>query len=294
MFKKRHGKTGKEIPCAVQSCEHLKKLSMDELQNRLEEKFDSLSEKNFDPEEITACLSAMDDRQPMDYRFDTEVSLRDFHEKHAVLFEQYENSNPAARDVVKLPRPRKTVRFWMAAAIAVLLMGAVVAQAAGVDVFRAAAKWTKDVFGFTTAGENGGAEQDAAQPTDTQYSDLQSALDAYGIEAEVVPAWIPEGFSLFDLKVNASPLAVIFNAFYTNGDKALTVMVRYHASESFSTYEKDDRPVTVYEKGGITHYIMTNLSQYTAAWLNGDLECSIFGDISKEDIIRMIDSIYGG
>jgi hypothetical protein len=52
--------------------------------------------------------------------------------------------------------------------------------------------------------------------------------------------------------------------------------------------------VTVYEKEEITHYIMTNLSQYTAAWLNGDLECSIFGDISKEDIIRMIDSIYGG
>ncbi|MGI5986298.1 MAG: hypothetical protein ACOX7O_10690 [Oscillospiraceae bacterium] len=48
----------------------------------------------------------------------------------------------------------------------------------------------------------------------------------------------------------------------------------------------------VYESGGISHYIMTNMDSYAAAWTNGSLEGGIFGPKTKNDLLKMIDSIY--
>jgi hypothetical protein len=279
--------------CATQNCEHLKRLSMNELQKQLEQKFDDITESTCNPEEIAAYLHAMDDIQPLNLSFDTEALLKEFHEKHVVLLEQKGKSIPTDIKLVSISPRQKAIRIWIAAAIAILLTGVVVAQAMGVDLLSVIASWTKDVFHYTTS-ENGGDEQDDTQPTDTQFKDLQSALEAYGVQAEVVPTWIPEGYSLEEVNLDASKSMTVFNAYYTNNEKSLTVFINYHESDTYFTFEKDERPVTVYEQGGITHYIMTNNSQYTAIWLNGNLECSIFGDVSKEDMIHMIDSITGG
>ena len=42
----------------------------------------------------------------------------------------------------------------------------------------------------------------------------------------------------------------------------------------------------------ICHYIAKNIDTYTAAWLNGNVECFIQGNLSEDDIKMMIDSIY--
>lgn len=42
----------------------------------------------------------------------------------------------------------------------------------------------------------------------------------------------------------------------------------------------------------ICHYIAKNIDTYIAAWLNGNVECFIQGNLSEDDIKMMIDSIY--
>ena len=44
--------------------------------------------------------------------------------------------------------------------------------------------------------------------------------------------------------------------------------------------------------GGVSHYIMSNLGDYTAVWTVENYECSISGNISVDTLKKMIESIY--
>jgi hypothetical protein len=50
--------------------------------------------------------------------------------------------------------------------------------------------------------------------------------------------------------------------------------------------------VTVYKCNGIEHYIMSNNTQYSAVWLAGIYECTIYGTVSEAELKQIIDSIY--
>lgn len=47
-----------------------------------------------------------------------------------------------------------------------------------------------------------------------------------------------------------------------------------------------------YIKGGVVHSVAQNNAAYTASWTNGLNMVSIMGDVTEEELERMIDSIY--
>jgi hypothetical protein len=59
-------------------------------------------------------------------------------------------------------------------------------------------------------------------------------------------------------------------------------------------FPKDDNPVREYISGGIMHYIFSNNERLVAVWEYDNVEVSITGSITEDELIRMIDSIYGG
>lgn len=103
------------------------------------------------------------------------------------------------------PAQQRTSRTFLkrlilvAATISVLLAGMVTAQAVGMDVFGALAKWTDEVFHFVSPTgeyeEQGKELKQAAITTDAQelHDALQSALDECGIVEDLAPTWFPEG-----------------------------------------------------------------------------------------------------
>ena len=60
----------------------------------------------------------------------------------------------------------------------------------------------------------------------------------------------------------------------------------------FSEIEKNDEEVLSYWKNGIEHHIMVDVEQVKAIWQVQEWECYIAGNISYEELIAMIDSIY--
>lgn len=46
-----------------------------------------------------------------------------------------------------------------------------------------------------------------------------------------------------------------------------------------------------YERGGITFYIMNNLTRKTVAWLDGNISGSFSGELTVEECQDIIDSI---
>ena len=50
--------------------------------------------------------------------------------------------------------------------------------------------------------------------------------------------------------------------------------------------------VEMYEVGDVKHYIMSDVMQRKVSWRNGNWECHISGNLSRDDLLLMIDSIY--
>lgn len=179
---------------------------------------------------------------------------------------------------------RKTV--LIAAIIAALILGGTMtAYAVGFDFWGAVAKWTRDTFGFATT-----------EPIESaaSYRSLQDALSDYEIKEPLAPNWIPDGYELSSVSVSQTPVRTTLLATYiSNGDELLiNITSLTDVNNNSNIFEKDGDNVTLFEAGGIKHYIMSNEARINAVWLNNSYECSIIGNITEADVIKMIDSIY--
>jgi hypothetical protein len=195
-----------------------------------------------------------------------------------------------------LPQPRR-LRHWrvvrlIAAIIIVMISCMITAQAFGVDVFGAIARWSEETFKFE-------APVDTAASTNTTLSQdfpsLHEALKAYGIKEMVVPNRFPTGYQMSILNISTTSDSTKFQAAYENGDKFFSITVWQLDSieqANSHTFEKDNSDVSIYEYGNIKHYLMSNNEQTRVTWINANIMCAISGDLSEEEFKDMIKSIY--
>ena len=152
--------------------------------------------------------------------------------------------------------PKRVVRFkrvWrtaLVAAIAIVCMFAamVTAQAAGVDVFEAMARWTEDVFSFGRIAPDSQVSDDPALETagqgaevpSTEFVSLQEAFDAYGMTEVHEPSWLPEGYTLDSLDVLAvdDPFLRTFSASYTDGEERVGIDIKSYEGNPIAQVQK--------------------------------------------------------
>lgn len=123
---------------------------------------------------------------------------------------------------------------------------------------------------------------------------LESALAEANITLAVSPKWIPDGFDLSGLKSYLEITDPMFTALYENETTghAIIVSVIVHQKSQAAIREKDESQVDVYTASNTEHYIMENNDSLTATWFASNLECSIMGQITEEEMETMINSIY--
>jgi len=196
-------------------------------------------------------------------------------------------------------RPKRT-KLFRAAVIAAVLVGAflattIAAYAFGYDIWETVAKWTNDIFSFSTTVQQ--SPEIASASVDNvgaqmAYTSLEDALVKYGITENLISKWIPEGYAFISVDVAETPFTTTFRATWENGDDELFVRIVHYLNGVNSTYEKDESIVDIYVAGGIEHYIMNNNDWIRAVWVVDAYECSIWGDFSQDTLQLMIDSIY--
>ena len=183
----------------------------------------------------------------------------------------------------------------VAAILAVLFfVTTITAYALGYDVWGTIAKWSNETFSFAST-ERADRRATAGPPSNNlKFSSLQEALDYFGIEETITPTWIPERFVLesVDASENAGLTAFSVCYSYENDVCAISVLCHEAPQEQYAHWQKDDVEPTTYEVGGVTHYLMTNMGRQKAVWMTGNCECNITGDMSKEELLAVIDSIY--
>ena len=276
---------------------HLCDKTADELLTELESKMDEMTDLTYDEDVIDSYLDALDEKAPLEEDFDVKQSWEKFRSQHAILFDEDALPNPEVPQRKSHGfRFRKTFARVVVVAAIVGLFSMFCAQAAGIDVFGVIGRWTEETFRFSApaSSRSPAAQNDDLLSNPKEYTTLQDAFDDYSISEPLAPTWIPEGYVLDYVEVVPSSGQILFNASYSNGQSTLTFSYSYRTDSVFqsSTFEKDDASVVEYTKNGIIHYIMSNVDVRVAAWVNGTCECSIFGPLSVEEMMAIIDSIY--
>lgn len=198
------------------------------------------------------------------------------------------STNAPSKRVIRFKQVRRTV-LVAAAAIAGMLAAMVTVQAAGVDVFGAMARWTKDVFSFGQIAPDSEVSDNSAQETaeqeteapNTEFVSLQEAFDAYGMTEVHEPTWLPEGYALDSIDVLAvdDPFLRTYAASYTDGEGRAGIDIKSYEGEPLTQVQKTDDPVKFLNKNGHTFYLLQNTENYTIAWYTDQYEYFL---VSKE------------
>lgn len=266
--------------------EELDSMSASQLAQAMEDALEDMTEETYDEALISAYLDALDQKAPMPDMPDTDEAWSAFQKKVEDASLAVGGSSP------KRPaRFRRVVRTGLVAAImvAVLFGVMVAAQAAGVDVFGAVARWTEETFHFNVSEADGNT---------AWFADYQEELDAAGLSEEYLPTWVPEGYEATDLQIQELNRGIDIYILYSSEDgSAFDLLISIYDDLSAMeqhVYEKDDTPVQTIQAGDKTIYLIENLGLQTAACQYQNATYSLTGNLSSDLIEDIFASIGDG
>ena len=136
--------------------------------------------------------------------------------------------------------------------------------------------------------------RDFCSSVEIASSSIRDALDANGLNPEIAPTWIPDGYELVDLIIEKNPMQETYVAIYSADNSRLKITVQSFISSRPEQIEMSDDFFDIYPSSGTDYYLFTNVNHNRAAWLTDSYECYISGDLSIEELTLMIDSIGKG
>ena len=182
---------------------------------------------------------------------------------------------------VKTGGYHKVLRVALIAAVIIaLLAGATcVAAAFGYNLWGWIPVWDADELHFVS---------ETQEPV--LASTISMALKQFGIDEPLCPTWLPEGFVLTESQINTKPL-ILHEAYY-NQDRYITITISPIDGFNETFYQKEDTPPTEYYVGNIAHYIFCNTNSVEAVWYTENYSVAIAGNMSEEEMTRIINSVY--
>ena len=194
-------------------------------------------------------------------------------------------------------------RFWktMLARVAVvvvavsltLTVGSVTASAFGFDFWAWLTTWSQELFGIQNPDKDHPGIGNQGIPE--QLSELYTAMKENGFPDELLPTYLPAGYETVEVKCEVHSGFVKAYCRLKNNDAPITLnYTMYLTDQIMANAQKDVDGPDVYKVKGVAHHIMTNVDMYSAVWTVDNVECLIHGVESREELIQMIDSIYGG
>lgn len=234
---------------------------------------------------------------------DTQVqeSYKRFCAKNPQLLEPEKIATPAAAESKKplAKSSRKPFkRIVVLAATLVLMLTLFTVQASGSNLFRTLAEWTASVLriGTDSSGQVSMGENDLTEGETRTYATPEEMLSDLHIKGDLVPTWVPDRFSLKGCEARKTEAGVSCRIVYTVRDNYLVMKVWQKSDEDNTLVEKDLKDVASLVAGGTEHYIFYDgeSGMEKAIWTRDNLEFRIAGNLSQEEMVRIVESIYKG
>lgn len=173
----------------------------------------------------------------------------------------------------------------IAAVFGLIVTMTLTAQVLGFDILGTIARWTAETFHFEVVSD--------AEVSDYSKVEITEA----GLPEMFAPAWIPEGYEagVPEIMSNSSNTTLYVPYIGEDEDFFSITLTKYAAEDLVGSriFEKSDSDIKTHTHNGMTFYIMQNHNTYTAAWSGGVLVWRISGNLSLEELTKMIDSMGG-
>lgn len=278
----------------------LENKSTEELEELLALDFSEQEDAEPNVEYITTILEVIHEREETTPEDQAEVDAAWQELREAILNYEQAKANAGTTEKPNLDHPCKTehgqiprrrpraLRYCaVVAAVIVLFCGS--AYAFQWNIFQAIAQWTAETFGFVTDK----AQEDS--PNSEAFREMRLEV-ATRSDVPVVPWWAPEETKQSgEITVAEMSRKVSVVGTFAAQEREFTVKISvYHTTseELTATYQKDGSTVQEYVADGVTHYIVSNNEMHGVTWTNGRIEGTIQGDLTVEELQKMIDSIY--
>ena len=228
---------------------------------------------------IDQYLEELDQVDSAHEEFDIEEGLKQFNYRFDASFDHHvEEVKPSRKR-----RPLTRIAI-IAAAMCIFTL---TAQASGWDILGIIARWTSEQFSYAITGE----QKDNA-PERREFASLQDALDEYNVTNLLSPTKFPSETKFSGVIVKKGEDYTLFSATYELHGEKFFISVREILDVPHTDVEIEDQNVEIYEVGEINHYLMSDVKQKKVSWRNGNWQCHISGNLSRDDLLAMIDSIY--
>lgn len=211
------------------------------------------------------------------------------------LKKEHEMDNKNEHTVEPLRSKRRSFAKVAGIAAAVLIVifaaGNFIPTAQGTNFWTAFIEWTKETFGF---GDNM-VEWDESEIPE-QLQELHNNFLEYEItEVQFLPYYIPEGYQPVLNKVDDREDVTVFFCHLQNEDDSIMLQYRFWKERDSSAESQRDAEYAEEFIGanGQKYYLAENEGLFNAKWMKGNIECSIFNVSSREELIRILDSIRG-
>ena len=196
------------------------------------------------------------------------------------------------RDESPCQHLRNARKLLILAAVLIVLFSAVSVTAFGNTFFRTFAQWTSQIFHMGTSQSATIGYNDLAVGESRTYDTPEEMLADFGIQGQLLPAWLPEGFVLYECKAERMIPGLRLKIVYYNGDIPLSFQyVQLNHADELDV-EKDSVTVSLKNWGGIRHYVISDINSEKVIWTNGDFECRVAGNISIKELQKVVASIY--
>jgi len=190
-------------------------------------------------------------------------------------------------------------KFLRIVACLVLFFSATVAvaNAFGFNPVKMIVSWKEDTFNISSQNGSDIIQNDIAL-SGVSFDKLEDAiLDIK--PAPMLPVWIPEGFTFKYAEKYERNSSIDLLLYYEDNNKNIIFDFTIYKNtdinaENEAYFEKDSSDVEIYEKNGVNHYIFSNINQIQAVWTKLNVIYNVSGDISSDEVKKIIDTMYGG
>lgn len=224
-----------------------------------------------------------------------------FCEKNPQLLESEETAAPAAakrRNLSATPSRKPFKKLLVLAATLVIVLSLFTVQASGFNLFRTLAEWTASVLriGNDSSEQISMGENDLAVGETRVYETPEEMLTDLNIKGYVLPTWLPERFSLQLCEARKCEVGIDLRVIYTAHTGCLALKWWQDPNRDTPLIEKDQKDVLRLFIYNIEHYIFHDeeSGMEKAVWNDGDFGCRMMGDVSQEELERIVKSVYGG
>lgn len=247
-----------------------------------------------DTKRMEQCLALLQERAPVMEAYDAEEEWKEMTERNPLLFqvnskqEQKRKVRHESESVTHKPRLIVSVLRYMAAAVALLAAVIMTASAFGYNPVQTFLSWANGVIQIYS---NPSGIMELPEDSVSEYSSLSQALLENGLDATGCPTWIPNDYEAFSVEAAFANNFDKYSAIYHSKRGEILIRVVFTKRDEWTAAEERDDGGRMETINGLECYIISNLEQSKAGWVIGPYSYLISGQITEDELIKMIESI---